>query len=319
LATIDTHTPFTAATAFNDAIQKTQWEVWRMIFSSLNDQLLNLGYEKNSRVRIVAPSHLTCFPIHIARETGADSFLNNWITSYSSIARETITAHETGEKTILIVSNPEGDLDEPDWLKLVPADQKVVILRSDARTENVIEHLKTCETAVFFCHGYWDGNDPNNSRLSLGGQTNLSLSDLRGVQFDNNPTIVLACCESGLGNFHEFSYEARSFPEQMVKCGAKAVVAALWPIYVSSATLFLKHFFDALRRDSDFDLCRVVRDFQIQFQQTLDALAIVSEGAKSHIGTVREDKGKAVLDIDTNGLSQEMSLPVHWAGYVVYD
>lgn len=311
---------------FNRAVGTALMRTSEKLMETVERLILDTGAPAGTRVRVFAPSYLSCLPLQAAGQPSQDGswtcFMDRWRLSFS--VPRTGPRHFLGYglRRLLVVSNPTDDLPEPDWETVAEGFFEVVVLRSgDATLEEVLKLLTQCTVAVFLCHGHWDPLDPDRSGLSLAGGRRLLLTDLQRLELPNAPLIILGCCESGLGSLGSEAGEGRSLPEQFVRSGASTVIATHWPVYVRTATILLKYMFKAMNSDH-FDPFEALRRCQIAMRdEGLMPREDRSQADRAlyNVTKTREPGQAATDDGEKIPLTNDLTRPMHWASFCIYD
>ncbi|HEV8190387.1 MAG TPA: CHAT domain-containing protein, partial [Ktedonobacterales bacterium] len=93
-------------------------------------------------------------------------------------------------------------------------------------------------------HGEYDYRDPLKSRLLLGRGETVTLADVLGgaVDLRGLRLLILSSCQSGIGDVRGARDEMRSLAVGMLQAGARAVLAALWPVDDRATYLLITRF-----------------------------------------------------------------------------
>lgn len=93
-------------------------------------------------------------------------------------------------------------------------------------------------------HGEYDYRDPLKSRVLLGRGETVTLADVLGgtVDLPGLRLLILSSCQSGIGDVRGARDEMRSLAVGMLQAGARAVLAALWPVDDRATYLLVTRF-----------------------------------------------------------------------------
>lgn len=94
------------------------------------------------------------------------------------------------------------------------------------------------------CHGRFDLSDFLRSRLLLANQKEVTLADLLSYQVDVRGLrlLILSACQTALLDLKGARDEVRSLAAGMLQAGARAVLAALWPVDDKATYLLMVRF-----------------------------------------------------------------------------
>jgi CHAT domain-containing protein/tetratricopeptide (TPR) repeat protein len=143
--------------------------------------------------------------------------------------------------------------------------ETTVLAREHASRESVIERIGSATAAHFCCHGSANLLDPLDGYLLLAAGQRLTLRDLLAVRLDAMELITLSACETGVhGDI--VPDEAVGLASGLLAAGARAVIAALWPI-PDLATAMLVYRLHAEWNDGT-DSARALRRAQIWLRES---------------------------------------------------
>ncbi len=243
-----------------------------------------LGRRGARRVALVPYGLLALFPLPAAPVAlGGQALVFGAVfeTTVAPSARALSAAHEragraAGRDTVLAVGNPrplywpDGNLPyaeaEADTVARVarrrrPGGEVLCYTLASANRANVLAGLRRAWYAHLALHGHFDHANPRAARLILQGEASVPEAervitlgecldgavDLRGLA-----VLVLSACETAI-------IEARAVPNEVVglaaafmQAGARAVLAALWPVDDRATFLLMSRFANLLldaRRD----------------------------------------------------------------------
>ena len=231
---------------FDHSIEKVTHGVSGRLASDICSLLDALNLEHGSTIRIVGPNFLQSVPLHAAVVKGAEKYSERLIDRYSvrfCPVRKISDKKNVSSGGLLFVSRPTRDL--PDLLNAVDVKgmEAEVLDGANANKANVLNAIKDKKVVVFICHGVWNPEMPNKSHLVLSNGERLTVEEIQMLDFSSCSSVVLLCCESGLGGELSLSMEPSSLSAAFLKAGAGEVVAAHWPIYTSAASTILENLF----------------------------------------------------------------------------
>jgi CHAT domain-containing protein len=108
---------------------------------------------------------------------------------------------------------------------------------------------------------------PQESRLYLGDQSQLSLADFRAqdLRFDHFDLVTFSACETGLGaGTGEYGEELEGLAARVQTQGARAVMATLWKVYDTSTAELMQNFYRA-RGEHRLNKAEALRAAQLAF------------------------------------------------------
>ncbi|MBM7774071.1 hypothetical protein JOD54_004275 [Actinokineospora baliensis] len=122
----------------------------------------------------------------------------------------------------LVISEPTGPPDDQRLRSAGPRTHSAGDIPTD-----LLDRVRRSAVVHLACHGVIKSREPLASALLLGGT--LPLSSLLAVDLLAGSTIVLSACDlAGIGT--AVPGEQLGFPAVLLACGARSVVAALWPV-----------------------------------------------------------------------------------------
>ncbi|HRI07553.1 MAG TPA: CHAT domain-containing protein [Nannocystaceae bacterium] len=146
------------------------------------------------------------------------------------------------------------------------------LIDAPADPDGVLEDLKECSRVVMMCHGgFSDSSDPVLFLLDeRGNRSELNLDRIAADPgaFVGATVILLACWAGQVG---PRNYQVEGFPAVFLACGARRVIAPLWPVYVHAAVEVGTSLLRALEtgRRPDEALAALIRQYQRSGQRDL--------------------------------------------------
>ncbi|MFT3770174.1 MAG: CHAT domain-containing protein [Minicystis sp.] len=126
------------------------------------------------------------------------------------------------------------------------------LTRTDARPETIIAALASANAALFACHGIFDRDHPHRSHLRVSGSAEgttepLSIATLQGCDLHRLSFVALGACWMGSAVVLPGG-ELVCLPAALMRAGARAVIAPLWPVGDNSDRDFMRELHAELGR-----------------------------------------------------------------------
>ncbi|MBK8263878.1 MAG: CHAT domain-containing protein [Nannocystis sp.] len=110
------------------------------------------------------------------------------------------------------------------------------LLDAPPEPDGVLQDLVECKRIVILCHGVTEGVD-NAAVLLLDAEGREARLDLRRIAEDPRSfagaTVLLLACETGRAG--PWIHRAAGFPGVLLACGARRILAPLWPVFCDVA------------------------------------------------------------------------------------
>jgi CHAT domain-containing protein len=229
--------------------------LWHALMGPIHDRLAQLGV---SQVLILPQGGLQLLPLHAAwceeggkRRYFSDDFVVSYAPSAYALHACCRRATERCGRSALVVGVDEYTKLKP--LLSATAEAKAIagifgatpLLNSSATDRAVIEHAAHSAYVHLSCHGHFisEGN-PLDSALYLGGDTQLSLSDIISrLDLGAARLAVLSACETGIVESSDAPDECIGLSAGFIEAGAPAVISTLWIVDDRSTRLLLEQFY----------------------------------------------------------------------------
>ncbi len=119
-----------------------------------------------------------------------------------------------------------------------------------ATKDFLLAHLDGATHLHLACHGKGSFGDPLDSALLLGADQ-LTLREITTSVRVDARLVVLSACQSGHFDILTAPDEVVGLPTGLLRAGAAAIVAALWPVEDEVTALFMTRFYELLRHRPD--------------------------------------------------------------------
>ncbi|HEY3738269.1 MAG TPA: CHAT domain-containing protein, partial [Bryobacteraceae bacterium] len=201
---------------------------------------------------------LGALPIHAAwtplENGGRHWILEDYAIRYAPSVRALLrTAAESKPTQALVVSDPRGDLKfavfECAWIRAaLPSSVHATVLEGSAATaEEVLKALPKASLAHFTTHALFDLKDPFESALILAHAQRITLDTLLPLLRESPPAmVVLSACESAQSRVTGIVDEMLGFPAAFLENGTRTVIATLWEVEDSSASILIGRLYEEL-------------------------------------------------------------------------
>ncbi|MDB5361021.1 MAG: hypothetical protein JWO51_2318 [Rhodospirillales bacterium] len=266
-----------------------------------------------NRVLLVTDIGLHNLPLHITPVDGKP-WCERASLGYLPGAAFLLTSATTESGSVFVAGNSRGDLPGADAeCDEVAALYDVLPLKQGACTRAALETaLEKGPIDVVHLAVHGRGNPRRGSQSSLMFATHdggTELVDLETLAARAWPVrlVVLSGCSTGLGGLRD-GRELVSVAGQILRSGAKAVVASLWSVGDENARLVMRAFHAALR-DAPAD----ARDFRLALDTARGAIAAEN---MSTAGRIRD--GRDILPEDAPTVpAGAQATDLDWASFVV--
>jgi tetratricopeptide (TPR) repeat protein len=213
-------------------VEETTRALYERLLTPLH-QRLQARYPEARRLILIPNKGLNLLPLHAGwwEENGERrALLDDYEISYAPscqvlkrcLSRE--PAYGAPAANLFAVQNPDGTLPFPDWeveeVSKFFGDEHQLILRGpEATEEGVKERMTFGEEKLFSCHGVFDLNDVEQSRLELHGGGRLSVRDIVPIDLKGTWLVVMSACETGLTDHRDLIDEYQGFPSAFLVAG----------------------------------------------------------------------------------------------------
>jgi CHAT domain-containing protein len=180
----------------------------------------------------------------------------------------------------------------------------VRVLRESARPatiDAVLEGLREADLAYLLCHGVFVPGDPGRSGLLLSQQALLSVAALaERSQPLRAQQIFLASCHAGRVTDGEVGAEWFGLAGQLLRCGARVVIAALWDVFYESSVTLSNEYFTAL------------------LSRSLPPAQALGEATRALLAHGRmQSQSSRTLSGRASRLLRLQDSPISWAGFIL--
>jgi hypothetical protein len=218
-----------AVATWNSEIEGLLPQLWDLVMGPLAAWLEREAPDIDA-VQLMVPGLMAMLPLHAARSAQIDApyFAERWAVSYLPSPRALMTRPalgRRGEPTLLAITDPAGDIGtdvNPAWpffAALVGAGD--------------VSHVS------FFCHGIWEGSDPDLSHLVMADGSQLSAQDLAAIDLRSVDLALLGACETALIGMRGTPDEFTGLPVALLQAGARSVAASQWLVDAASTYALL--------------------------------------------------------------------------------
>lgn len=233
-------------------------ELWKPLIVTLT----SLGVGRDAELVWFPQAGIGALPIHAAWTTLENGrrhwILEDYAIRYAPSVRALLRTAElqTPDEAPLIVSDPQGDLKfalfESAWIRAaLPATAHARIFEGTAATSiEILNALPNASLAHFTTHARFDVSDPFASVLVLANDQQLTLDTMLPLLRQSPPAmVVLSACESAQARVTGIIDEMLGFPTAFLENGTRTVVATLWEVEDSSASILIGQFYRELLKE----------------------------------------------------------------------
>lgn len=216
-------------------------------------------------VTLVPTGGLGLVPLHAGvypEPEGARSLLDDFDVAYAPSARAAIAARGvtsagSGNRHLVAVSNPTGDLPyaslEVDLIRGLFASHTVLRSGDAATKAKVVDAVRRSSHVHFACHGRYNPKDPLSSHLALADGPLTLREVIDSGSFAGVGLVVASACQSAVTEFSRIPDEAIGFPAGFLQAGAAGIVATLWSVPDLSSSLLMNRFYELLLKAASSD------------------------------------------------------------------
>lgn len=235
--------------------------LWRRI----DERLAELGTE---HVFLIRGRGLNALPLHAMCNRDGEALIDRYRVTYvsSGLLIDTPRIPVSNSAKILAVANPTSDLPGTELevafvTQCLPRRQQSVFEKSEATRGRIERRLPSADLFHYAGHA---GFEVMLRGFVTVGQGELSLADepleldqLKPLELDRKPVIVLSACETSRTDWRDV--ESLSIADYFISCGARAVIATIWPVADISTALLMRELYTRAR---DTDLAQALREAQ---------------------------------------------------------
>ena len=314
-----------AVTAWNDDIEAVLPELWDLAMGPLA-AWLRAQAPQAREVHLLVPGLMSGLPLHAARSSQEDRyFAETWAVSYLPSPRAMMQAkdfHRSQEPSLLAITDPAGDIGadvNPAWPFFAAANRQSV--RGDARlVAAALENESDVSHVSFFCHGIWEGADPDLSHLIMADGSQLSAQELAAIDLRHVELVVLGACETALIGTRLAPDEFTGLPVSLLQAGVRSVAASQWLVDAGSSYALLHRMMQEHR--AGLTPARALQAAQKAFVAgELGAMEMLPPGAGvlSRIRTLKPLTGPSTQSVPQLSASvlPPRTAPFFWAAFAV--
>lgn len=322
-----------AVTAWNRQIEAQLPELWDLVMGPLAAWLTTQTPDVQD-VHLMVPGLMSVLPLHAARSSQghAPYFAERWAVSYLPSPRALVQRRQpnmSGEPSLLAITDPAGDIGadvNPAWPFFSDSQRRNV--RGDApAVAAALARAGDISHVSFFCHGLWEGSDPDLSHLVMADGSQLSAQELASIDLRSVDLALLGACETALIGTRLAPDEFTGLPVALLQAGVSSVAASQWLVDAASTYALLHRMMQEHR--AGLSPARALQAAQRAFMagemeniddlaggpsalsrlRTLRPLSPASAEAKVHAGLSHSQQGKHGLPL--------RSAPFFWAAFAV--
>lgn len=317
-----------------DEIKRIGPRLWDALIASIVARALDEGDGPNRQVVVLPQSALGLLPVALAQDPAEKKPLLercelSFVPSLKGLEiSRTRAAQVRAHPKLATIVNPTED----PRLKFTAVEAAFVqtffdkgrqrpLAGKDATKSDVLELLKGADYWHFSCHAFFNPLQPRNSGLKLANDEVMTIGDLLDNPGLGNPRlVVLSACETGLYDISRAPDEFVGLPTSFLQAGAAGVIATLWPVNDSSATLLMMHFYEHHLSNKRLRPAAALRDAQLWLRDA--TVRDLRKYAKDQItaGRITQEDGEltrqtvlylADFDLDRCLFDD----PYHWGGW----
>jgi hypothetical protein len=234
-----------AVTTWNGEIEALLPQLWGLVMGPLAAWLDGEAPAIDA-VHLMVPGLMAMLPLHAARPAQSDApyFAERWAVSYlpsprALMTRPSVIRHE--EPSLLAITDPAGDIGadvNPAWPFFADSHRRTV----QGRAPDIAAALASADNVShvsFFCHGIWEGSDPDLSHLVMADGSQLSAQDLAAIDLRSVDLALLGACETALIGTRGTPDEFTGLPVALLQAGVRSVAASQWLVDAASTYALL--------------------------------------------------------------------------------
>lgn len=234
-----------AVATWNSEIETLLPLLWDLVMGPLAAWLERAAPDAEA-VHLMVPGLMSMLPLHAARAGQSDAryFAERWAVSYLPSPRGLMkepSSNRHEEATLLAITDPAGDIGadvNPAWPFFAdPRRRKARGSASDVAA--ALEGAGDISHVSFFCHGIWEGSDPDLSHLVMTDGSELSAQDLAAIDLRSVDLALLGACETALIGTRGTPDEFTGLPVALLQAGVRSVAASQWLVDAASTYALL--------------------------------------------------------------------------------
>lgn len=227
------------------------------LLQPIHDELIRHECPRKGRVYLAPPGEFAALPLSSGRLADGSIFGEHW--QVSLIPNGTFLPQEEDEATeqsMVTVGHRSEIKGERGPLRFVsreaelvgehlPAETKSLLLDEMASVKTTLTKMREASVIHMACHGTFEIRSPESSGIHLPGGELLPIARLKRTdRYHLNARLVfMSCCESGITGRSIPPDEFVGLLPSLLKCGAKAAIGSLWPVYDDAAMCLCLKFY----------------------------------------------------------------------------
>lgn len=234
-----------AVATWNGEIEALLPQLWDLMMGPLAAWLEREAPELDA-VHLMVPGLMSMLPLHAGRPAQSDApyFAERWAVSYlpsprALMTRPAMSWHE--EPTLLAITDPVGDIgaaENPAWPFFSESRRQNVRGRAPA-VAAALASASEASHLSFFCHGLWEGSDPDLSHLVMADGSQLTAQELASIDLRSVDLALLGACETALIGTRLAPDEFAGLPVSLLQAGVRSVAASQWLVDAASTYTLL--------------------------------------------------------------------------------
>lgn len=240
---------------WSECVEESRRVLGSSLMDPIHDALKQAGFKHDAPIVLLPPGELAALPMASALLKDGSAFSDHWLVSSLPAVRHMRRAPRDDEGGLLLVTMDEArwsdeDLpfaeQEADWLVARFPDRSRVLKGNSAGLELVLRHINQSEVIHFSCHGRYDWEEAQNSRIILPDGSPLYLAALHPTGRSNLSArlVTLSCCETGISGVSMPADEFDGLLPAFLHCGAQAALGTLWAVLDDAAMLVMRRFYE---------------------------------------------------------------------------
>lgn len=240
---------------WSECVEESRQVLGACLMDPIHSALNKADLKHDAPIVLLPPGELAVLPMTCALLNDGSAFNDHWsVSSLPAIRHLRREARAEGDDLLLVTmdDNRWSDEDLPfakqeaDWLVAHFPDRSRVLKGRDAGINPVLGHINQSEVIHFSCHGRYDWEDAQSSRIILPDGKPLYLAALHPAGRSNLRArlVTLSCCETGISGVSAPSDEFDGLLPAILHCGAQAALGTLWAVLDDAAMLVTRKFYE---------------------------------------------------------------------------
>ena len=225
------------------------------------------GISERSPVVLLPPGELSALPLANALLSSGENFNEIWPTSSVPSLRQLSDGNScVGDAGMLIISVDEESEHGGDLHFAVQEGTRLSerfngrfrkLVGQAAGVKSVLELLPQSSVVHFACHGRYDWENVQRSRIELPNGSALFLAALHptGTASFSARLVTLSCCETAISGYSLPPDEFEGLLPALLHCGVQAALGALWAVYDDAAMLLTLKFYELYLGEDGNEKC----------------------------------------------------------------